>query len=1185
MRTRVVRPSWIRPWLALSALLAAPGWYGSAWAAESESSTPVSPQQHVATAMRLALESRTVLESDPRRGLLLAADAAELARRATGRVPALIEETLRFALSRTGGRVLSTPPYELGEMPAVLIDEEPQPLEEEGEAAPTPVFDGATQIPTPIPDRQTVAPQPFDESDEEQAPSRRGPSRRGVKHPFGKALGYVEDESPAPPMFRRLDRIATDRLGRWVVACNSQPEYHPAMLQPENPKVFVWDLSDPAADSRPRELPGGADLINVLAVSADGEWLAVGGSDGDLRLWRLGAELSDQPALLLQADGAIVVPEVADEQVLSIPNEEDIVQATGAQFSPDGRLLAVAWTSGQVQLWKMIPSGPAADPIPLFTEAIPLPRPALVFSENGTWLAVANSDPGAGFGQLVGQAIGQAIGQALGAIFGSGHAEDQAAREATELKMREAARKVHLFRLDIEDIPAGRHEVETADGPVAHVVLSTLGNRLAACDTAGRMYAWELDDGGPTETRHRLDHTGQDFFGGLSVKGITLDPRGLWLLSAGYRDTRLWHLAGEAGIVQATTRVDDLAATDQFVVDPRGDWFALANVSMHAIRLHDFSMLRALHSDDREWLVVEPNTAVFESLTDMGAMLPTGSGRAGQEHFVGPTAPAITLAASAGGHHLLSSAVDGTVRLWEANRVSPFAQPRGWAIPGMIVGPNVTVEDLAAGQSPDYAASFELDPNLSGPSEGTLRVWQFPVNDVQKPLVELRMAGPLEILAGISRNRKWLVTRDLEGETLLWHVDGPGGEPVSRPVDENGEGVGVLAFSLDSRWLATARGPVFGNVDAPLGPDSDANGNEDADVDDETAADVDLGGMPPSPAPPDPRVRLWNLAEAESGRDPIILEGHTRDVTDLWFSGDNRWLVTFAGEASQIGGTGGEFGEPSDLGHLLCLWDLTSVAQRPTPQVLLADQRIRVVRMSPRQRILVACDAEGGVHIWNLASPSPADSHRVLEGHRSPVRTVAFGRGDTLLATGSEAEYSDGGEYEHGTVRVWNLAARVPERNNVELQGHRGSIRSMAISQNGKWVVTVDWQQDVFPAMGRARLWNLAAESAETAGRLLTAHHDSEIVHAAISPDSRWLVTVGSADLPLMLWDLESPDPAETGVALIRRRIPADLMSLVVRFTEDNRSVQVLGVDGVRTWSLDLDELISLARRTARGEN
>ena len=91
-------------------------------------------------------------------------------------------------------------------------------------------------------------------------------------------------------------------------------------------------------------------------------------------------------------------------------------------------------------------------------------------------------------------------------------------------------------------------------------------------------------------------------------------------------------------------------------------------------------------------------------------------------------------------------------------------------------------------------------------------------------------------------------------------------------------------------------------------------------------------------------------------------------------------------------------------------------------------------------------------------------------------------------------------------------ATKNPAAGSRVLKGHAKAIKCVAISPDGRWLVTGSVDDT-------ARLWDLKSKNPAAGSRVFKGHTDF-ISCVAISPDSRWLVT-GSGDNTARLWDLK----------------------------------------------------------------
>jgi hypothetical protein len=151
-----------------------------------------------------------------------------------------------------------------------------------------------------------------------------------------------------------------------------------------------------------------------------------------------------------------------------------------------------------------------------------------------------------------------------------------------------------------------------------------------------------------------------------------------------------------------------------------------------------------------------------------------------------------------------------------------------------------------------------------------------------------------------------------------------------------------------------------------------------------------------------------------------------------------------------------------------------------------------------------ALEAERQTRVAN-AQRLAAQAGNALDKHPEPSLRLAMEALETTLRHGEprvpEAEQA-----------LRDALARVGGR---PLRGHEGGIECVAISPDGRWLVTGSDERT-------ARLWDLAAKDPAAAPVVLRGHEQG-IACVAISPDGRWLVT-GSDDNTARLWHLRLDD-------------------------------------------------------------
>jgi len=118
-----------------------------------------------------------------------------------------------------------------------------------------------------------------------------------------------------------------------------------------------------------------------------------------------------------------------------------------------------------------------------------------------------------------------------------------------------------------------------------------------------------------------------------------------------------------------------------------------------------------------------------------------------------------------------------------------------------------------------------------------------------------------------------------------------------------------------------------------------------------------------------------------------------------------------------------------------------------------------------------------------------------LQGHEKSVMSVAISADGKLIVSGSW----------DSTVRLWDISGNPIGQ---PLRGHENFVNSVAISADGKLIVSGSWDSTV-------RLWDI---SGDPIGQPLRGH-ENFVNSVAISADGKMIVS-GSADRTVRLWDI-----------------------------------------------------------------
>ncbi|MEH2406229.1 WD40 repeat domain-containing protein [Nostoc sp.] len=266
------------------------------------------------------------------------------------------------------------------------------------------------------------------------------------------------------------------------------------------------------------------------------------------------------------------------------------------------------------------------------------------------------------------------------------------------------------------------------------------------------------------------------------------------------------------------------------------------------------------------------------------------------------------------------------------------------------------------------------------------------------------------------------------------------------------------------------------------------------------------------------------------------LQGHNRGINCLAFSSACK-----NGKALPILASGSR-GETK-------LWDLSkgelidTLSEYPWVISGLVDE-VNSLAFSSDGQTLVSCGADSTIKLWHVGALDLID---ILHKHNGVVRCAAFTPDGRMLATGGDdrkilfwdlmqrqvaialslddtAAHSlvlsrDGETLVTGSyrkIKVWRTLPQtgIKSLKDAEplhtLMGHSHIVRSLAISTDGKILVSGSWDQTI-------KIWQL-----ETGELLHTLKGHRDRVYAiALSPDAQ-IIASGSADKTIKLWHLQT---------------------------------------------------------------
>jgi len=523
----------------------------------------------------------------------------------------------------------------------------------------------------------------------------------------------------------------------------------------------------------------------AVALSADGAYLAMGTSTGEVQLRRVAdrtllmavqGHSGPSMGVALSVDGRTVASASWDETVKlwEAPGGRLLATLRGhtgrvwrVALSGDGRLVASSGVDGTVRLWEA-PNGRLLATLEGHTGAVR----GVALSGDGHTAASGGADGTVRLWEAPSGELRAILHGHIGAIWSVALSSD-----GRTVASGGADGMVLLW----EALPArgssGRllETLREHTGLVWDVAVSGDGRLVASGGVDGTVRLWEAPSGRPRATLQ--GHTGL-------VQGVALSEDGRTVASASQDGTaKVWEAPG--GELQATLQGP---SSGIWAVALNGDGQVLASGGADGmVRLWEVingQLLATLegHSGAVRGVALSSDgrTVASGGADGMVLLWAAPSGRL-QATLRGHSGGVQGVALSGDGRLVASGGVDGMVRLWEASHGEPLATLEGHS--GMV-----------------RAVALSADGRLvaSASWDETIRLWEAPSG---RPLATVR--GHLGGVWGValSADGRTVVSGGLDGTVRLWEA--PSGRLLATLEGHTG-GVRAVALSADGRLVASA---------------------------------------------------------------------------------------------------------------------------------------------------------------------------------------------------------------------------------------------------------------------------------------------------------------------------------------------------------------------------------------------
>ncbi len=452
-----------------------------------------------------------------------------------------------------------------------------------------------------------------------------------------------------------------------------------------------------------------------------------------------------------------------------------------------------------------------------------------------------------------------------------------------------------------------------------------------------------------------------------------------------------------------------------------------------------------------------------------------------------PDGGTVALGWSGDGRWLVAGGRSGRARVFDLSQPSP----KGSALEGHTG--SITAVDINAAGTRVVTAS----------QDGTAMVFRLAAGvQTAKPTKLEGHMGAVQDVA-LSPDGRWVITGGADTLAKLWDLNVR--VPVPRDFTAHTESVDHVAFTRDGRLALTAGADDVVTVwkltvaQPELAGLSDRRSKGKGDI---TALWV--GG--PSLSDPDRAQRsTWAVMGAADG------SVRTLDPSKIDKTIDGNEIPAHTAGRVVLGvDTKGAFAASGGADAVVRAWDLAERESGGLSKVgrghagAVVDLALNV----SGTRVLTG-GADGNARLWEVSDRARLREIAVMPVHKGKVQ-VAISPDGRYGATASE----------DGIVRLWPADGAGPELAHKDYPGHTAEVNELVFGPDGTVLVSVSNDKT-------ARVWRMTEDPAKD---VVVIVQEDLVKHAAVGPQSRWLITATIGQLNL--WDLHKPNPAQQTLPL-----------------------------------------------------